>query len=328
MKFRSRAVVTAVGLLGFFVAPARASFDGAAVTVFYDDPARGTHVDTRVATVTGGFEAAKILGTFDVDVSARRFTISTTLPPDTGTFLPAAPFGGFNLFDSGNDVPPITGVSIDPATNLTGLTADRVSFDANNIFVNIAGLEFRDGSAVVLIPTFDSFIGNFNGADMTLFTDFPALGTHVATNTFTVVGAEAAQLLGGFDVDIRSSQIEISATLQANDGILTPSGREFSGVNVFDSGGSVPDITSVTINPRSNVPGFNASRLSFDANNVYADFQDMTFRSGARLLLDVTFAPAASVAAPEPGSLALVALVSGAGLAFRKGRRRTRGVTP
>jgi len=49
-----------------------------------------------------------------------------------------APFNGVEITDLTNA--PITGVTVDPATNLAGFTAADVSFDASHILVNLQSL--------------------------------------------------------------------------------------------------------------------------------------------------------------------------------------------
>lgn len=49
-----------------------------------------------------------------------------------------------------NSIAPFTSVTIDPITNMIGLDASRISFDADNIFVNWQSLGFSTETIVRL----------------------------------------------------------------------------------------------------------------------------------------------------------------------------------
>ncbi len=62
-------------------------------------------------------------------------------------------FNGFEVADlTGAD---ISGVTIDPSTNMAGLTASDISFSSNAVFVNWVGLSFTTNTIVKLDLTFD-----------------------------------------------------------------------------------------------------------------------------------------------------------------------------
>jgi hypothetical protein len=91
------------------------------------------------------------------------------------------------------------------------------------------------------------------------------------------------------------------------------SGASFNGVVLTDINGTILDITGVTIDVAGTAyPGFDASRISFDANNIWLNYQDIDAAGYA--LLNVTFA----TETPEPASLALL----GAGLVGLAASRR------
>lgn len=302
---------------------AYASFDGANLSLFFDDPTLGTHIDTRSFVVVSPVEAEKVLGFMNVDVQARKLILTTSLSENSVGNLPVNTFSGFTLFDQGNDLPTITGISLNPNTNIAGLNASRLSFDADHIFANLQGLSLPSNARMEVDVTFDTPLvnNNFVGRNMTLFYDDPTLGSHIDTRNFTVTGVEAAGILGFMDVDVSASQIILSTSLTGNTTASLP-GRSFSGLNLSDTNGLVQAITGVSINPASNFSGFDASRLSFDADNVFTNLQGLTFRPDTRLVLDVTFAPAGVAAAPEPSALLLLALgMLGGGVVVRRSER-------
>jgi hypothetical protein len=315
------AVIIALTALTVFTGgteTAYASFTGANMRLFFYDPTLGTHLDTRDFVVVHPVEAVGVLGFMNVDVQASKMILTTSLTGSTIGNLPASSFSGFTLFDSGNTLPAITGVSLNANTNIVGLDSSRLSFDANNVFANLSGLNLPANARMEVDVTFDTILlnDNFVGRNMTLFYDDPTLGTHIDTRNFTVTGVEAERILGFLDVDVSASQIAISTRLPANTLASLPA-RSFSGLNLTDSNGLVNAITGVSISSSSNLSGFDASRLSFDADNVYANLQGLNFRPDTRLVLDVTFAPVVS-AAPEPSPFALLALSLGFGLALRR----------
>jgi len=88
----------------------------------------------------------------------------------------------------------------------------------------------------------------------------------------------------------------------------------FSGVN----------ITGVTLDGASNVPGFSSSNITFNASNIAANWAGLTgITPGEKVILDVVTATPAS--APEPTTYGL--LVTGlAGTAVCLRRRRLKGL--
>lgn len=61
----------------------------------------------------------------------------------------------------------------------------------------------------------------------------------------------------------------------------------FNGFVVSETGPSPFTILNVVVDPSTTAPGFDASHISFDATNVFADFQNVTFNSGQQVVLDV-----------------------------------------
>jgi len=118
---------------------------------------------------------------------------------------------------------------------------------------------------------------------------FQELGTGVVTS-------------GGFTVN---SFGQHDFTVFPNDLVLTNvfgsdvnfTAADFNGYGlVVDSGGTA--ITGVTIG-FNNISGFDLSRVTFDATDVWINLQGLTTTPGQDLQLDLQFAP-------EPGSIALL----------------------
>lgn len=95
--------------------------------------------------------------------------------------------------------------------------------------------------------------------------------------------------------------------------------KPFNGVRLFDAYSVLAPITGVRINAATNFPAFDLSRVSFDSDNVYLNFQGLTFQSDLGVFaVDVR---TVSGGIPEPATWAL--LIAGFGLAGMGLRSRT-----
>lgn len=94
----------------------------------------------------------------------------------------------------------------------------------------------------------------------------------------------------------------------------------FNGFRVFDINNTLGDITSVTINPITNMGGLDVSRISFDANNIYVNWQGLSANPNTIVLLDVNGVNTV----PEPASIAIWGLGAfGSLFAFRRKKKVT-----
>lgn len=101
-------------------------------------------------------------------------------------------------------------------------------------------------------------------------------------------------------------------------------GGAFNGYALSETGTSPATITNVTLDASSTLPGFNAGDLSFDAGDVFADFQGLAFAPGQNVTLDLTFAPV-----PEASTMVSLGLLLALGLGgvIAAGRRKKAGKT-
>jgi hypothetical protein len=127
----------------------------------------------------------------------------------------------------------------------------------------------------------------------------------------------------GFNLTVTDNVIEY---------VLFGSGGDWStSIPSLDSGGlyiangnlltfSGVTITGVTLDPSSNVPGFTAANVTFNANNVAIDWAGLSgIAPGDQVFLDVTTGPAT---APEPATwMTMLAALTVAG-AWRRLRTR------
>ena len=108
--------------------------------------------------------------------------------------------------------------------------------------------------------------------------------------TQTVTSAGAAFTSAGFvHTLVQPSKIKVTFT---NSG--TFNSTSFNGIHLSEVGASPFTITGVTVDPATTIAGFDAGRVSFDANNVFANFQGLNFTTNDNITLDV------AAAAPAP----------------------------
>jgi hypothetical protein len=155
----------------------------------------------------------------------------------------------------------------------------------------------------------------FDGQTVQLTYEYPALG--VAFDTTTLVVGPGAEI-GGFPAGDARTAFDFSDTniyvTYLSDG--TWSIAAFNGWHVFDVNGTIPAITSVTVNGATNMAGFDASRITFDANNIWVNWNNLPFDTNTVVSLDVN----GGSSVPEPATFVLLggALV---GLGLLKRRR-------
>jgi len=92
----------------------------------------------------------------------------------------------------------------------------------------------------------------------------------------------------------------------------------FNGFRLYDVNGTIPTFTSVTIDPASNMFGFNASRITFDANNIYVNWNGLNYDVNTVVKLNI------NSAVPEPANWAL--MIAGFSLVGAAARRRCTAV--
>lgn len=157
----------------------------------------------------------------------------------------------------------------------------------------------------------------FEGQTLRLTYEFPFLGSVIALDD-VVVGAGVEVPNHSIDnqaYDFSDTNIFVD---YRNSGTWTLTA--FNGFHVFDLNGTIPAIVSVTINPATNLAGFTASRITFDADNIWVDWGGLSFDGETVVSLDVL--PEGATPVPEPAQLLLL----GAGLAAVAARvRRRRG---
>jgi len=99
-------------------------------------------------------------------------------------------------------------------------------------------------------------------------------------------------------VNIAFNDANITVTMVRDATALTST---FNGFRFFDT--SETPFGSVTLDSATDVPGIDASRVSFDAQNIYVNFSDITYSVGQEVSLDIR-------AVPEPASSLVLLMIA------------------
>jgi hypothetical protein len=166
--------------------------------------------------------------------------------------------------------------------------------------------------ALVLSSTLPAQADLFNGQTVQMTHEFPTLGTITDTRTFVVgPGVEAFLFPASTQItNIDFSDTNIFADFRAAG---TTFAATFNGIHVFDLLGTIPDFVSVTIDSATNVVGFDSSRITFDADNIWINAQNLPFTADSVISVNVA-------AIPEPEIYAMLCV--GLGLLGWVGRRK------
>lgn len=151
---RSTYCTQAVFSLLFFVAalsPAQGAFlNGNTVRVDYLFPTVADSIGdpalNRIAVVGSGVEFIDFLNLdfLDVDITDTGLRLSFSKTAAGGS--PA--FSGIRLSDINSTIAAFTSVTVKPTTTLSGFGTSNVTFDSDNVFVNLSGLNPIQGNLI------------------------------------------------------------------------------------------------------------------------------------------------------------------------------------
>ncbi|HYZ85366.1 MAG TPA: hypothetical protein VE621_13230 [Bryobacteraceae bacterium] len=128
-------------------------------------------------------------------------------------------------------------------------------------------------------------------------------------------GVELTNFADFLNVNFSDTNILMTATRNAN------ALSSFELIRFFNVTGLIPVITDVTINPATNFTGFNASRITFDANLISVNLTALAGLQNQQISLNLSAVPRApgppppppppptpQAEIPEPGSAPLCAM--------------------
>lgn len=166
-------------------------------------------------------------------------------------------------------------------------------------------------AVVAVIPAHATLL---DGQTVHLTYEFPNQGTIYNGNAYDLLVGPGFEI-NNFPspdhvVNVDFSDTNILTTFNFSS-TFTPTA--FNGFHVFDGLGLIPAFTSVTINPATTLAGLDGSRISFDADNIWVNWQGLAFNTETVVSIDLTGA-----AVPEPTTLVLL----GSGIIGVVSRRR------
>lgn len=140
MRYATTRFLPAVGLLGLILGTcgrAEAGFLFDSINADYLYPTQGAVLVDLGTQAVNPIALFNSFGQTNYGVSDTNIRITSSAVANIN-FLPAA-FNGVSFTDVTAD-PGITGLVVNPATNLAGFDASRISFTSNTVFVNLQGL--------------------------------------------------------------------------------------------------------------------------------------------------------------------------------------------
>jgi hypothetical protein len=134
--------------------PAFAGFIGNTVHGEYLYPDTSTpYANLGNAVVTSGLEYSVVFEGTPIDVNISDNSIDIFFFPNSFSTFGLAAFSGFHFSDALNNINDIIGVDMGSSSG-NSFDPSLITFDANNIFINLAGMDYFPDSSINLSVAF------------------------------------------------------------------------------------------------------------------------------------------------------------------------------
>ena len=150
------------------------SLDGQQVEIDYIFPTFGTVLmNLGSGTVTAAGFTVDSFGLNTYTVTDTQIVLKNVFGPVR--FGPRS-FNGYGLTETGSSPVTITGVTLDPATNVSEVSSSNVSFDGTHVWLNMSGITTNEGQVVVLDVTSGSTVVPESGTGGLALTGWGLIG--------------------------------------------------------------------------------------------------------------------------------------------------------
>ena len=252
----------------------------------YDGPFDATAQSTNLLD-TDDDSGPGLTPRLTVDLTAGQTYTIVNSTYDTGEAL------GLPLSFTTNGPAEIAGITVDPATDplVQGLD-DGETLEDTFTYLATDGDDFDDATLTVTINGADELAPGFEGQTIDYTYLFPTISTVYETTPDVTVGpgVEFPNIIPNYFSDLGTVDISNDRVLVTYNQDVFWSSGSFNGFRIFDEFGTVSDIVGVTLLQNGGNPGLDATRISFDANNVYLNSQGLDFQTGDVVELGIQFA--------------------------------------
>lgn len=179
------------------------------------------------------------------------------------------------------------------------------------------------GMGLAVLSAASAQAQGLNGQPVNVSVRFGATGPTssllVDGGTKTVTPTGASFTFFGVNTVVTPTQIRLTE-IPGNRSIFDSAG--FNGFRVAETGGSPAPIIGFLVDPATNLPGFDLSRVSSDPTDIYINFQGLTLDAGQSVTLNIVTGPPAVPEASTTASLGLLLALGLGGLVIAAKRKK------
>lgn len=275
-----------------------------AYTLAVDDHHGGTASQVVTITVTGTNDApvasGAVVGTATNEDTAITLDVLAAFSDADGDTLTIASLSDADLGKAGTQTTLGATISIigsqvhyDPTTSaqLQALNNGQSGADSFSYTVSDGSGGQATATVGVAVSGVTDVVPGFEGKTIGYTYLFPTIsGVYGNTARDVTVGAGVEIASINPDSNIGSMDISNDHVLITFNNAVSWNPTAFNGFRLSDKFGTVSDIAGVTLLQNGNNSGLDATDISFDANNIYLNWQGLTFQAGGHVELGVLFA--------------------------------------